>query len=115
MIHFLEDNHVEIKDISYKQVFYESIKCHHNDIGNYFINNFLQNDEENSQDTSNQCLKYYNFTFLKHNAFNESSFCYFSKNHYGVFVDNLLKSKDIDVNKKEIWNILLIQFQIIII
>ena len=40
MIHLLEENHVKLEDKSYKQVFYESIKCHHNDITNYFINNF---------------------------------------------------------------------------
>ena len=51
MIHFLEDTHVELKDKSYKQVFYESIKCNRNNIAKYFINNFYQNDEENSQDT----------------------------------------------------------------
>ena len=84
MIHFLEDNHVELEDKSYKRVFNESIKCHHNDIVNYFINNFWQNDEGNSQDTINQYL------------------------NYCTLVDNLLKDEDIDVNKKEIFNILLI-------
>ena len=108
MIHFLEDNHVELKDKSYKQVFYESIKCHHNDIVNYFINNFLQNDEENSQDTINQCLKYHNFAFLKNDSISESSFCNLCKYDYYALVNNLLKDEDIDVNKKEIFNILLI-------
>ena len=102
IIHFLEDNHVEIKDKSYKQVFYESIKCHHNDIANYFINNFMQNDEENSQDTINQCLKYYNFAFMKNDSISESSFYNLCKYDYCIFVDILLKGKDMDINKKEI-------------
>ena len=105
MIHFLEDDHVELE--SYKQVFYESIKCHHNDIANYFINNFLQNDEENSQDTINKCLKYHNFAFLKNESISESSFCNLCKYDYCALVDKLLKDKVIDVNKKEIFNILL--------
>ena len=48
MIHFLEDNQVELEDKSYKQVFYESIKCHHNDIifkiicFNYIQNHIIQ-------------------------------------------------------------------------
>ena len=104
MIHFLEDNHVELKDKSYKKVFYESIKCHHNDIANYFINNFLQNDEENSQDTFNKCLKYYNFAFLKNDFISESSFYNICKYDYCTLVDDLLKDKDIDVNKKDIFN-----------
>ena len=102
MIHFIEDNHVELKDKSYKQVFYESIKCHHNDIANYFINNFLQNDEENSQDTFNQCLKYYNFAFLKKEFISEISFCNLCKYDYCALIDDLLKDKDIDINKKVI-------------
>ena len=108
MIHFIEDNHVELKDKSYKQVFYESIKCHHNDIANYFINNFLQNDEENSQDTFNKCLKYYNFAFLKNDFISESSFYNICKYDYCTLVDDLLKDKDIDVNKKDIFNYFLI-------
>ena len=115
MIHFLEDNHVELEDKSYKQVFYESIKCHHNDIANYFINNFIQSNEENSQDAFNQCLKYYNFAFLKSKFISESSICNLCKYDYCAFVDDLLKDKDIDVNKKEIFNIQLIQFQMIVI
>ena len=115
IIHFLEDNHVELKDKSYKQVFYESIKCHHNDIANYFINNFLQNDEENSQDTFNQCLKYYNFAFLKNELIDESSFCNLCKYDYCALFDKLVKDIVIDINKKEIFNIQLIQFQLIII
>ena len=111
MILFPEVNNVEIKDESYKQVFYESIKCHHKDITNYFINNFLQNDEGISHDTFKQCLKYYNFAFLKIESISESSFCSFYKYDYCALVDNLLKSKDINVNKKEIFHILLIQFQ----
>ena len=108
MIHFLEDNHVELEDNSYSQVFHESIKCHHNDIANYFINNFLQNDEENSQDTFNQSLKYYNFAFLKNEFIGESSFFSLCKYDYCRAVDNLLKDNTIDVNEKEIFNILLI-------
>ena len=115
MIHFLEDNHVELDDDSYGKVFYESIKCHHNDIANYFINNFLQNGEENSQDTINQCLQYYNFAFLKNDSISESLFCKLCKYDYCAVVDNLLKDKDIDVNKEEIYKILLTQFQLIII
>ena len=102
MIHFLEDNHAELKDKSYKQVFYESIKCrHNNNIANYFINNFLQNDEENSQDTLSQSLKYYNFAFLKKEFIGKSSFCNFCKYDYCRAVDNLLKDNIIDVNKKD--------------
>ena len=102
IIHFLEDNHVELKDESYKQVFHESIKCHHNDIANYFINNFLQNDEENSKDSIKQCIKYHNFAFLKKEFISESSFWNLCKYDYCALVDIFLKYKAININKKEI-------------
>ena len=108
IIHFLEDNHVELDDESCIQVFYESIKCHHNDIVNYFINNIFQNDEENSQDTFNQYLKYYNFAFLKKEFINESSFRNLCKYDYYTLADKLLIDRVINVNEKEIFNILLI-------
>ena len=108
IIQFLEENFVELNDKPYKNVFYESIKCHHNDLANYFISNFLQNDEENAQDTINQCLKYYNFTFLTNESISKSSFSNLCKYDYYLLVDNLMKDKDIDVNQKEIFSIMLI-------
>ena len=107
MIHFLEDNHSKLDDRSCKQVFYESVKCHHNNIVNYFTNNFMQNVKENSHYTINQCLKYYNFTFLNNEFTGESSFCNLCKYDYCEFVDKLLKDIVLDINKKEIFNILL--------
>ena len=105
MIRFLEDNLVELDNLLYNFAFYESIKCHHNDIANYFINNFLQNDEVISQYLIKQCFRYYNFTFLKNKSINEYSFSIMCKYDYCVFVNSLLKDKDIDINKKEIFKI----------
>ena len=107
IIHFLEENHVELKDKSYKQVFYESIKCYYNDFAIYFKNNYLQN-EENSQDTINHCLKYHNFAFLENESINKSLFCNLCKYDYCALVVDLLKDKDIDVNKREIFYYFLI-------
>ena len=115
MIHFLEENIAKLDDRSCKQVFYESVKCHHNDIVNYFTNNFMQNDEENSHYTINQCLKFYNFKFLKSESISESSFCNLCKYDYCEFVDKFLKDIFIDINKKEIFNILDMQNQLIFI
>ena len=108
MIHFLESNCVKLDDKSCKQIFHESIKCHHNNIANYFINNFLENDEINSRDTIHQSIKYYNFAFFENDFINELSFCNLCKYDYCALVDKLLKSEVIDVNKKEISNIHLI-------
>ena len=51
IIHILEDNHVKIlkekevksdfSQITYEDCFLEAIKCHHNDVAFYFLNNYL--------------------------------------------------------------------------
>ena len=48
----------------YKKTFKESIKCHHNEIANYFQDSKLQNLENNSDDVFIQGLKYYNVDFI---------------------------------------------------
>ncbi|KAK8864101.1 hypothetical protein M9Y10_011797 [Tritrichomonas musculus] len=111
MIRFLEENHVELEDKLYKQVFYESIKCHDNDIANYILSNFLQNDEENSRDVINQSLKYYNFAFLKNESISKFPFRNLYKYEYYVLFYNFLN----DMSQNAIFNILLIQSQLKII
>ena len=111
MIRFLEENHVELEDKLYKQVFYESIKCHDNDIANYILSNFLQNDEENSRDVINQSLKYYNFAFLKNESIRKFPFRNLYKYEYYVLFYNFLN----DMSQNAIFNILLIQSQLKII
>ena len=72
LIHLLENNQVEptvtvvknlkkIEEESYKGCIKESIKCHHNEIANYFINNHLKNENDSSREITIQCMKYYNF------------------------------------------------------
>ena len=102
IIHLLEDNHVKVHK-KYKQLFHESVKCHHNDIANYFLNNFLKSDDENSQETFNKGLKYYNFAFWKNELINESSFVILCKYDYYSIVTSLMKEKNIDINKKGVF------------
>ena len=96
IIHQLEINHIEPSDKSYKNCIIESIKCHHNDIANYFINNYLQSDD----DFCDQILKYYNFYFIQDNFINISTFNCMCRYDYYLFVNLFFKEKNIDVNKK---------------
>lgn len=41
LIRYLEDNHVSPPDNDYERILEESIKCHHNDISNYLIDNIM--------------------------------------------------------------------------
>ena len=99
IINMLEDENVKLNTESYKNGFFESIKCHHNYIAKYFLNNFLTKYEINQQNIINQSLKYYNFDFLKNEHINKSSFFKLCKYDYGTLVEYILKSKDIDINR----------------
>ena len=109
LIHLLEENliepilpiskHSKKVEKSYEKCFFESIKCHHNDVANYFLNNYLQIEDENLNETLIQSLKYYNFFFIKKENINESSFCHLCHYDYFLLVDYLLKSVDVDVNQ----------------
>ena len=110
LIHLLESEcvkpteKVEEKDKLYKEFFKESIKCHHNDFANYFLDKYLNKDDECSNDTIFQCIKDYNFSFLKSNQINESSFSLLCRYDYFTLAQILLASKNVNINSKEIQN-----------
>ena len=86
--------------------FNESIRCHHNEIANYFIDNYLESNVENSDCTLVQSLKYYNFSFLRiERHMNESSFCHLCFFDYYLLVKAFLMVKDVLINSKIIQNI----------
>lgn len=89
-------------NISFEQILNESIKCHHIDVANYILNNYLQNENENefSKKILIDSLKYYNFTFMQSNIEDETSFCYLCKNDNFLLVFLLLNNTDIDINTK---------------
>ena len=98
IIKILEDVDIDEKtDKIFKQCFVDSIKCHHNDIANYFLINFLENQKENLKDEFDQSFKYYNFAFMQDESVNESLFECFCIYDYYIFVDALLKVQSIDI------------------
>ena len=102
IIHYFEDIQFKTTEGLYKNCFKESIKCHHNEIGNYIFNNYL-----NAEIYSNftlQSLKYYNFCFIECSSIQKNIFLYLVKYDYIYIVDVLLKDKDIDINQKEIYH-----------
>ena len=99
IIHLLEDND---KPSSYqcKQFLMKSIKYHHNDVAKFFLDNYLQNKEDDSQVALFKSLKYYNFAFIQNSLLNESSFVILCRDDYYPIADILLKHKNIDMNMK---------------
>ena len=107
IIHILEENHVKLpstKKQKYRKCIIESIKCNHNEFANYFLNNFIQDKDEYSNDVIIKSLKYYDFSFLQNENINESSFCYLCYFDYYSLVYILLNGRNIDVNTKIIQN-----------
>lgn len=87
---------------SFKGCIKESLKCHHNDIANYFLNNHVQDEDDCSNHAITQSLRYYNFAFLKNEFINEKSFVHLCHYDYYFLVNLLLTSRDIDINSTEI-------------
>lgn len=61
LIHLLEDNHFEL---TIDQTLKESIKCHHNDVVNYFLDNYFQNIIDLIDIKLVKSLKFINFSFF---------------------------------------------------
>lgn len=106
LIKLLEDNFDEkVKTDEEENFLIESIKCHHIEIANYFINNYFQNEIQNSPNIIDQSLKSYNFIFLENEFINESVFNLLCKYDYYYLVDAILKQNNVDVNKATICKI----------
>ncbi|KAK8883271.1 hypothetical protein M9Y10_045922 [Tritrichomonas musculus] len=101
LIHLLEDNKIKPKK-SFKSLLEESIKCHHNDIANYLLDNYFRKSVQNDEFFVNQCFKSYNFAFIQIQFINEKAFFYICKYNYYTLLNFLLNDKDIDVNQIKI-------------
>ena len=110
LIHLIEEYNVEPtiavkkEKSSYIKPFFESIKCHHNDIANYMIDKYLQINDENSHDTFIKSLKYYNFSFMQNKHISESSFCHLCHYDYYTLAKDLWTDRYFDINSKSIQN-----------
>ncbi|KAK8870178.1 hypothetical protein M9Y10_008055 [Tritrichomonas musculus] len=98
-----EEQQQDDDDYSYKEAFIESIKCHHNDIANYFLKNCFQSDDNRLLKIAFiNGLKNYNFDFFQDKFINENSIYDFCKYDYFIVVDAFLKQGNININQKTI-------------
>ena len=92
IIHLLETNDVNLIDIDF--CLQEAIKCHHNDIANYFINKNFPSLDEGYINSIRYAIKYYNFALINMNYINKSLFYDLCKYDYYPLVYELFKSVD---------------------
>ena len=106
LIHYLEELYSDSNNESnnqslYKSYYIESVKCYHNDLAEYFLNNMdLKCDQF-------LYLKYYNFGFITKELINKQFFNDLCKYDYLDFVKLLIKygEKDIKFIKDDILNL----------
>ncbi|KAK8895481.1 hypothetical protein M9Y10_023947 [Tritrichomonas musculus] len=112
IIQFLEENKIKTIQDSFQYLIVESIKCHHNEIADYFKSNFNPKEKIYINYLIRKALKYYNFAYLTNDDVNNLiSSCkndqklnvpyYLCKYDYYLFVEYLVNSKSeeiIDIN-----------------
>ena len=118
IIHILEDKNIKIQPDSYFEVLEESIKCHHNEIANYIINNYSDikidiNDDFTIENLTAFGFKYLNFEFID-KEFNNFQFILYYACLYGylTIVQHLIKTEKVDLNIKVILQIIFFSYKI---
>ena len=99
IIQFLEENQIQPPQNSFDVCIKESIKCHHNDIANYFINNFMLTEKNDNDDKFDKTptaygIHFKNFEFIPSDLVNDNlSFFYLCKYNHLKLVQLYLKNR----------------------
>ena len=106
MIQFIESNNIEPPGTNYEKCLKESIKCHHNNIAEYILNNLIEEDKDKQQfDPENDfknnifayCYEYYNYHFLTKGSNHKYELHYACEFGHYQLVDLYFKQGNIDV------------------
>ena len=79
----------------------ESIKCHHNEIANYFLFNFINEDSMSfDKNRISYGFHYCNYIYFQDDMNHQFVFFYACKYDYINIVENFLKNESFDINAK---------------
>ena len=106
IIHLLEEKNISFE--SKINCYEEAIKCHHNDVANYIMNNYISR----SLDNSSFLLKCFNFNFITDKNINENLFFELCKYDYYTFVKYFVENGNIDYNQVHVHWILFFFIQL---
>ncbi|KAK8840863.1 hypothetical protein M9Y10_027690 [Tritrichomonas musculus] len=101
----LKENNVEPDEECCKECFKEAVKCHHNEMVNYFIKNnyvdeeFLKSTSDYKNNFDAYRLHYYNFAFFPEKIEEMSPFYLIHYNYFSL-VKLLLENDKFDLNKE---------------
>ena len=106
LIHILEENNINPPDVDYVKCFIESIKCHHNNIGNYILENYLNSMNENqySDIVIKSIFRFHNYSYFLYNLNTNNIFYYLSKYGYSYLLNLYLETKHDLINQNVISN-----------
>ncbi|KAK8837372.1 hypothetical protein M9Y10_036805 [Tritrichomonas musculus] len=99
MIHIVEQK-CQIRDNEYEDVFNEAIKCHHNDIALYILNNYI--DEKSMKKSNSIIYQFQNYLFFPSQIIkkNIDDFCNLCKYDYYKLVEIYINAKVININEQ---------------
>ena len=99
IIHLLEDAKIEPENFSYQNLLAFAIQCHYDDIAQYILNNYIENDEDISLFIFKKGLRYFDFSFIESKFVNKSNFYEICRRNYYILSAALLRNdKSIDIN-----------------
>ena len=112
LIHLLEENNVSCP-LHYEKIWFESVKCHHNDIANYIENNIVYSERKKSEKNGlsrfiklragkgeniiQKSIEYHNYTYIEFKEIVlDEYFYYLCLYHYDKLVELLLKENRVE-------------------
>ena len=104
IIHILEEKEIKPEDSSYLECLSLAIKCHHNELVNYLLDNYVKN-EDISSFIMEKSLKSHNFALIQPEMINSNSFYELCKRNYYILAKLVLENdKNIDINSRTLKN-----------
>ena len=95
IIHIIEDKNIEFNEQIRRECLKCSIRCHHNELTNYLLNNYIND----SNFVLKQSLKYYNFYFIDYELIDSDIFYELCKRDYFYLATSVINAdKNIDIN-----------------
>lgn len=102
IIHLLEQCQIKPENNSYENCLNESIKCHHNQIATYIIEEYFLKEKKKNLNAFDSGLQFYNFAFIEKEKITKSLFLDLCQYDYYPLVQILMKTTNFDINSRTI-------------
>ena len=95
MVNFLENGNAKHPKDNFEICLAEAIKCHHNNIARYIIDNLLsQNTYLQNDEVLESIFRYYNYSFFPEKLDQDSIFFYLCQFNYSDIVGFIMQMKN---------------------